>query len=291
MAARFVTVVLAVATALMFCGCKSLVQPSNATRHESYARYEKQFVDNKTNALLETYFVLSGGSGFDVAEFNPDGAGGAKLVVTGTHAIWFNKGLAVALTKDGYLLTAAHVLRSKTFVVGNFNGRPGMRAARIVFRSDSHSPADVALIKVEAHLDHCATLGHKLEVGERVFAVASYHGQNRLDGAFGTVGGDILNVTKGPRGSSVDLVYTDVPLWEGDSGGPLLSSTGQLIGITTKYMFHWYGIYWKAGRISFAPRISFFPEKQLVRHVITEDRASHEVPNMLLETAAAAPQF
>lgn len=277
MSARFVSVILIVVASLMFCGCKSLVRPSNAARDESYARYQKVFGDNKTNALLQTYFVMSGGSGLGTPVFRMDGTGGAKIDVSGTNAFWFNEGLAVSLTKDGYLLTAAHVLRSRTFVVGMYDGKVGLRAARVVFKSDAASPADVALIKVDAQLDHCATFGHELEAGERVFAVGCYRKQDQMGGAFGTVAGDILKVTRGPAGSPVDLVYTDIPLWEGDSGGPLLSSTGQLIGITTKYRFHWYGIYWKARRISFAPRISFFPEEHFIRHLIAEDRASHNL--------------
>lgn len=282
---RFVTGVWILATAAMLCGCRSLIQPSNTTRHESYARYEKQFTGNQTNVLRETYLILSCSRGIGTAAFSTNSSGSWHLTFTrskGSKGFNLSQGLAVALTHDGYLLTAAHVLESKNFVIGRFNGRLGLKTARVVFKADSKPHADVALIKVGAELQRYVTFGPKPKVGEQVFAVVCNHRKRpHIHFAFSAAAGKVLNVRRGPAGSSVDLVYTDTPLWEGDSGGPLLTSTGQLIGILHGCVFHWYGIYLNVRKVCFFPKISFFPHEKYIQHIIAEDRASHKAPNAL----------
>ena len=65
----------------------------------------------------------------------------------------------------------------------------------------------------------------------------------------------------------MDLIDTDLPLWHGDSGGPLLSGDGRLIGVFTEY-FWWFDVSRK-WRTTF-----FFPNREFVQGLIARDRAS-----------------
>ena len=179
-----------------------------------------------------------------------------------------NRGLATGLDTDGYLMTAGHVLRAKTFVLGWFDGRIDLRPARVVFRSDFKRPADVAVLKVEGKLDHSAIFSDKPQVGEQVFAVACYYESGEMGGVINFTGGTVDGVIKGPTGSSVDLINTDVPLWRGDSGGPLISGDGRLIGVFTEYNYWWCGFRQK-WRTTF-----FHPDKDFIQSLIARDRAS-----------------
>src|SRR5262249_7275689 len=151
------------------------------------------------------------------------------------------QGMAIGLSADGYLLTASHVVGANTWVLGCIDGRIDCRPARLVFRSGSASPTDVALIKVEGRLGHCATFGQTPQVGNRVFGVVCYRKGTEPGGCIDFTGGKVLGIRDGPGSSPVTLVDTDVPQWLGDSGGPLLSNTGQLVGVFSQYHYYWAG--------------------------------------------------
>jgi S1-C subfamily serine protease len=265
---KFKIYLFAAVAATALCGCESLHRPSDGARQSSYDRYHQLFTGDPTNTARQTYYVISGGPAFKLRYFD---LRRGKLVLAEPNIMDFGEGLAIGVESDGYLLTAGHVLGSNNVVLGWFNGKLDAKPTRIVFKSSSPPPKDIALLKVDAPLEYCAAFADEPLVGERVFAVICYRDEARLGGRIGEAAGSVIRVTRSPSGSPADLVYTDVPLWKGDSGGPLLSSTGRLIGISTQIKFHWYG--------SKESSISFIPDKDFVETIIAEDRARHTAPN------------
>lgn len=247
---------------ISLCGCASLVKPSDDTRHTSYDKIQNLMAADREAVRRQTYVVFSGDSHFTMTMTDPK-TGHIKWSSTGGKYT-FTRGLAIGIDNDGYLLTAGHVARSNTFVMGWFNGRIDLQPARLVFRNDFKFPADVALLKVEGKMDHCAIFGNKPKVGDRVFAVADYYKSKEAVGMIDFVGGTVTGVKNGPSGSSVTLIRSDVPLWHGDSGGPLLSSTGKLVGVFSE--FDWLGVY---------RTTSFLPDIEFIRSLIAVDRASN----------------
>jgi len=77
------------------------------------------------------------------------------------------------------------------------------------------------------------------------------------------------------------LIYSDVPFRSGDSGGPLLSIAGELIGVNTAVE----RALTRNSLNSLADfefrRVSFFPDKQFVECIIADDRAKHAALNDL----------
>lgn len=247
---------------LGLCGCVSLIKPSDHRRHASFDKIQKLISADREAALSQTYVVLSGDSRFTMTMTNPKTGRYNWSWTGGKHTL--TRGLATSIDADGYLLTAGHVVQSNNFVIGLFDGRIDLRPARLVFRNNFKYPADVALLKVVGKVDNCATFGDKPKVGDRVFAVADYYKNKEAAGMIDFAGGTVTGLSNGSSGSSVTLVRSDVPLWRGDSGGPLFSSTGHLIGVFTE--FSWCHVY----RTTF-----FLPDKEFIQNLIAGDRVSN----------------
>jgi len=133
-------------------------------------------------------------------------------------------GAGLIVSPDGYVVTAAHVLRGvKTITVRlDDNSEHPATVARL------ETDADVALLKLDAPPAtlHCAaSRGTAASVGEDLFAI-------------GSPGGDLLafSVAKGivsgvREVGGVRLVQTDVAVSPGYSGGPLVARDGRWIGV------------------------------------------------------------
>jgi S1-C subfamily serine protease len=248
---------MAVCSAALLCGCRSSLTPSDEVRHESYVQYQALFTGNSETAKRFTYIIFSGGPQFSVTMDSQ-----TENIQWFSGGKGFSSGLAVGLEPDGYLLTAAHTLDTTNFVFGLFDGKSDVKPARVVFKRGEGTHADVAVIKVEGKLDPCAVPGQQPGSGDPVFAVICYRKDTHLDMDF--AGGRVLGVSAHPAGGDFALVHTDVPLGHGDSGGPLLSSSGELVGINSGISYTW--------RDSWSD--AFFPDFKFIQLVIAHDRAS-----------------
>jgi len=257
MSCRFITGPLAVLAALTICGCQSLQNPSEEVRHASYVRCQSLITGNNETMKRQTYIVLSGGPQFRATM---DAKSGTVQWFADKKA--FSIGLAVGVAPDGYLVTVAHALNTNTFVCGLFDGKMDLKPARVVFRQNSKTHADFALIKTEGELAHCSIVGERPRCGDRVLAVVCNRNNTHL--AIDFAGGTILGISRDPLGGPLDLIKTDVPLGHGDSGGPLLSTGGELIGVNSGISFT-LGKHWSD---------SYYPDRELIQRLVEEDRSS-----------------
>jgi S1-C subfamily serine protease len=141
-------------------------------------------------------------------------------------------GSAVVFTEQGHLLTNAHVVGSATH--GEATYSDGEEAQFRVIGVDPLS--DLAVLRA-TDAPEPATLGDadELVVGQLVVAVGSPLG---LSGSVtaGVVSalGRSLPVRQGQAARVIeDVIQTDAALNPGNSGGPLVSSVGEVIGINT----------------------------------------------------------
>jgi S1-C subfamily serine protease len=139
------------------------------------------------------------------------------------------QGSGFVLTKDGLILTNNHVIGNAQRVEAALSDKHKYKA-KVLARDPNH---DLALIKIDAPNLTPVTLSdsRNLMVGQRVYAIGNPFGLN------GTMTRGIISAIRsirGPNGNPIeDAIQTDAAVNPGNSGGPLLNSRGEVIGITT----------------------------------------------------------
>ncbi|QHS52881.1 S1C family serine protease [Edaphobacter sp. 12200R-103] len=139
------------------------------------------------------------------------------------------QGSGFILTKEGLILTNNHVIGNAQRLEVMLSNKHKYRA-KVLAVDKNH---DLALIKIDAPDLTPVTLSNSrnLVVGQRVYAIGNPFGLN------GTMTRGIISAIRsirGPQGNPIeDAIQTDAAVNPGNSGGPLLNSHGEVIGITT----------------------------------------------------------
>ena len=140
------------------------------------------------------------------------------------------QGSGFILNKDGLILTNNHVIDNAQRVEVTLSDTHKYKAT-VVTVDQGH---DLALLKINAPNLVPATLaesGAGPVVGQRVYAIGNPFGLS------GTMTRGIISAIRSIRGSQnnliEDAIQTDASVNPGNSGGPLLNSHGEVIGITT----------------------------------------------------------
>jgi S1-C subfamily serine protease len=138
-------------------------------------------------------------------------------------------GSGFILDKQGLILTNNHVIDNAQRVEVTLSDKHKYKAT--VLTVDKNH--DLALLKIDAPNLLPATLSdsRNLAVGQRVYAIGNPFGLS------GTMTRGIISAIRsirGPQGNPIeDAIQTDASVNPGNSGGPLLNSRGEVIGITT----------------------------------------------------------
>jgi S1-C subfamily serine protease len=145
-------------------------------------------------------------------------------------------GLAAAVARDGYFLTAAHLVGDPLgYLVFDDGKRMRLEQARAVaVQSDPKTHIDFAVLHVEAQLEQVFMLSPTApELHSEAMGVGLRKRASPVDlhltaeAAF--LAGRITYSNSSADGSRV--LWTDMPTREGDSGGPLLDGEGRLLGV------------------------------------------------------------
>lgn len=137
-------------------------------------------------------------------------------------------GSGFIISKDGYVLTNAHVIDKADEIVVRLSDRREFVAELV--GSDRRS--DVALLKIDARDLPVAKIGRSadLEVGSWVMAIGSPFGfeHSVTAGIVSAIGRSLPNENYTP------FIQTDVAINPGNSGGPLLNMDGEVVGINSQ---------------------------------------------------------
>ena len=139
-------------------------------------------------------------------------------------------GSGFVFTPDGFLLTNSHVVHSGNEVIAAFADGAEYRA-RLIGEDPS---ADTAVLRLEGGTTGALSLGdsRQLRPGQIAVAVGSPLGFDFTvtAGIVSALGRTLM----GFGGRMIeDVIQTDAALNPGNSGGPLLDSTGRVIGVNT----------------------------------------------------------
>lgn len=171
-----------------------------------------------------------------------------EQLIRGTVTIWVNRGMRIEegvglpdrvigsgfyVDRRGYIITNYHVIRSQ--VDPKYEGysrlfiRPSENPeAKIPARVVGYdSVFDIALLKVEMEPENVLSFSPQKEQkpGDRIYAIGSPAGLEN------TITSGIVSATDRRFLQMGNVVQVDVPINQGNSGGPLLDGNGNLIGV------------------------------------------------------------
>lgn len=141
-------------------------------------------------------------------------------------------GSGVVINGDGYIVTNHHVVDGAEEITVELTDRRTFPAKLV----GSDPPSDLAVLKIDAKDLPALTLGDsdKVRIGDIVLAVGNPLGVGQ------TVTAGIISA-KGRHtglsdGSFEDFLQTDAPINQGNSGGALVNTSGDLIGINSQIL-------------------------------------------------------
>jgi S1-C subfamily serine protease len=141
-------------------------------------------------------------------------------------------GSGVLISADGKVLTAAHVVRGADEIAVRFTSGDPV-PARVVASAPF---ADVALLQL-ASVPPGATVASfgdsdALAIGDQVFTIGAPYGANHSL-AVGWISARRTPQSVYEDATALEVFQTDLAIYEGNSGGPLFTLDGEVVGIVT----------------------------------------------------------
>lgn len=151
----------------------------------------------------------------------------------GTGFIW---------DKQGHIVTNFHVINKVDKALVTLTNKKGETKEYIAKLSGVDPDKDIAVIKVDVNsadgmelLPIAVGTNKDIKIGQYAFAIGNPFGQDHSF-SMGIVSGKNRELTA-PTGRKIkDIIQTDAAVNPGNSGGPLVDTTGKLIGMNTATM-------------------------------------------------------
>ena len=140
-----------------------------------------------------------------------------------------NLGSGVIMSKDGYILTNKHVIQNADQIVVALQNGNIFEASLV----GSDNLTDLAVLKIRAN--NLSTIpqnsNRQAHVGDVVLAIVNPYnlGQSVSQGIISAVGRNAVGDSVGRQ----NFIQTDASINRGNSGGALINSAGELVGIST----------------------------------------------------------
>jgi serine protease Do len=196
--------------------------------------------------------------------------GGKDYDFWGSNSIGTSSGSGVIISPDGYIVTNNHVIEESDDIEVTLNDRREFPAKVI----GSDPSTDLALVKINAEGLSALLFGNSdsLRIGEWVLAVGNpFNLESTVTAGIVSAKGRSIDILEG-QDRIESFIQTDAAVNPGNSGGALVNTNGELIGINT-------AIITRSGRYE---GYSFAVPANLARKVIKDLRDYGQVQRGLL---------
>ena len=190
-----------------------------------------------------------------------------------------SEGSGFVFDEAGHIITNYHVVQGAEEVEVNFTGADRMKA-KIVGVDPS---TDLALLEIDASAQALTPLrlGNSdiVQVGDAVVAIGNPFGFER------TVTAGIVSALQreiqAPDGFTIDkVIQTDAPINKGNSGGPLLNSKGEVIGVNSQIATD--GL--TEGNVGIGFAVPINTVKGVISQIIEHGRVEHAYLGVRMQT-------
>jgi S1-C subfamily serine protease len=181
----------------------------------------KQGINNLSQefgSIDQQFAQLKASAGADFSGIIENSVKGVVTVKTDV-----SQGSGFIISKDGYVVTNYHVMEGAK-AAGIYTYDNKLHSVQLI---GSDQNMDISLLKINGTYDYL-TLGNSntVQIGEEVIAIG-----NPLGLEFSVSQGIVSGVHRpGPNGENA-YIQTDAALNPGNSGGPLIDKSGNVIGI------------------------------------------------------------
>jgi len=195
--------------------------------------YESVHDDNRVNVNQ-----IKSGQTLSISEIYAANVGSSVGIVTelvtrnwlGQQVPSAAAGSGFVVSSDGYIVTNYHVVSSAHSIKVTFSDGTSYDAQYM----DGDADSDIAVLKIDASGLTPVKLGDSdnLNVGEQVAAIGNPLGELTFTLTSGYISALNRALTMSD-GTVMNMIQTDTAINNGNSGGPLFNTYGELIGITT----------------------------------------------------------
>ncbi|OGI71572.1 hypothetical protein A3B84_02045 [Candidatus Nomurabacteria bacterium RIFCSPHIGHO2_02_FULL_35_13] len=196
----------------------SIVISKNVPKYETYVDPNQQ--QNPFGDLFPNFF-------FNIPQYRQNGT--EKKDIGG--------GSGFFVSSDGLIVTNRHVVDQKDVEYTVFTNDGKKHTAKVIARDPV---LDIALIKIDSPTGESfpyLSLGNSnsLQIGQSVIAIGNALGEYRNTVSVGVISGLARSVVAGDSSGKTELldhvIQTDAAINLGNSGGPLLDLSGNVIGV------------------------------------------------------------
>jgi serine protease Do len=153
----------------------------------------------------------------------------------GTRPQQVGAGTGFLIRSDGYILTNRHVVDDEEAEYTVLLASGGQKTAKVVYRDEKD---DIAILKIDGKDYATISLGNSsgLKLGQTVAAIGNALGEYNNSVSVGIISG--LNRTieaqdeRGRVETLTGAIQTDAAINRGNSGGPLLDLSGNVVGVS-----------------------------------------------------------
>ena len=206
----------AVVPGVSYAGVVSRVSPAVITIHSEMRVRPPQQFPFMDNPEFRDFFNQRGGPQQQMPEQRRSGLGSGVII-----------------SQDGYILTNHHVIDGADQIKVDLNDDRTLDAKVV----GSDPPSDLAVLKIDASNLPVLALGDsdKVQVGDVVLAIGNPLGIGQTV-TMGIISAKGRHTGLTGSGSFEDFLQTDAPINQGNSGGALVSTNSELIGINSQIL-------------------------------------------------------